>query len=133
MLAIRRSLIEHTWDQIIEGCRNYAKFCQESGSEGSSFVQTPQRFIEDASYLEEFTYQEPADPRVADTARRKEQRWERAIRDGETLNPPLHPGKLDSIEAFETRIAMQRNKSPAPASSVDLRSRIANLAERLKS
>lgn len=71
MLAVRRALLDSTFEEVLSGCENYKTYCQASGIEGSSFVQAPQRFIEDGSFLEEFTYKAAEDPRIAEQKSRE--------------------------------------------------------------
>lgn len=134
MLALRRALLDSTWEQILDGCKNYAKYCQESGSEGSSFVQAPQRFIEDGSFLEEFTHQAAVDPKVAEQKRREAERFTRAVEAGSLLG--LEPLRGECAASFETRIAMHRNSGPTDGPrgdvSSEIRDRIASLAGRMR-
>lgn len=123
MLACRRALFESTWEQIIDGCKNYKAYCQASGREGSDFVQAPQRFIEDCSFLEEFTYQaaqSKEEMQRAEIRERDNQRMAKAVEAGNRLDPPIRPWPLESVAAFETRVRMQTiNPSPRPRERKD--------------
>lgn len=134
MLALRRALMTSTWEEIIDGCKNYAKYCQESGSEGSSFVQAPQRFIEDGSFLEEFTHQAAVDPKIAEIKRKEADRFTRAIEAGSRLG--LEPVRGECAAAFETRISLHRNSGPTDGPRIpvasEIRDRIASLAGRMR-
>lgn len=142
MLACRRALFESTWEQIVNGCKNYKAYCQASGREGSDFVQAPQRFIEDGSFLEEFAYQVPADPKVTEHRAKEAERFDRARAAG--LQIGLHPMQGECAAAFETRIRMQQDRLPSrpvrvegiesgrPELSGQLTSRISSLAERMR-
>ena len=39
MLALRRALMDSSWEEIIDGCKNYKAYCQASGKEGTDYVQ----------------------------------------------------------------------------------------------
>jgi len=114
MLAIRRALFESTWEQIIDGCKNYKAYCQASGREGSDFVQAPQRFIEDGSYLETFTFKAAEDPKITEHKRKEAERRGRAVVSGRALFPPLECDPLESTAAFETRIYLAKSSPARP-------------------
>ena len=134
MLAIRRALMESTFEEILDGCEKYKAFCQQSGIEGSIYVQAPIRFIEDGCYLEDFVYVRPEKPEVIEARNKEADRWRRAREAAAKLSPPLEAYPQESIGAFETRISMQRTRGSGQATSIpsDLHGRIASLAERLK-
>jgi hypothetical protein len=120
MLALRRALFDSTWEQIIDGCKNYQKYCQAGGIEGSSFVQAPTRYIEDGSYLETFTHQAvptKEEAARAETKARSADRMARAVHAGGLLREPLAPMPGECVEAFETRIRMQAVNQPRGAGS----------------
>lgn len=104
MLALRRALFESTWQEIIDGCKNYARYCEQGGKTGSEFVQAPLRFIADGCYLEEFSFQTAQDPKKAEAARNESERLARAVAAGSLLAEPLSPLPRESVAAFETRI-----------------------------
>jgi len=104
-LKLRRALFETNWEQIMEGVRRYARYCQEAGTEGSAFVVTPARFFEDEIYLEELSFCAPQSKEEAARAERKRQeaeRMDRAIHSGNRLG--LRPVEGECASAFETRI-----------------------------
>lgn len=116
MLELRNALRSHTWEQILDGCRNYKAYCAQSGKEGSDFVQTPLRFIADGCYAETFAFQAPQTSecqarertRAADARRMAE-----AAAIGGRLVPPLTAYPHESVAAFETRIKLARpSESP---------------------
>lgn len=107
MLALRRALFDSTWEQIIDGCKNYAKFCEEGGTTGSSFVQAPLRFIEDGSYLETFTFKAAEDPKIVEHRRKEADRLGRLEREGVQYGLKRYP--LESVGAFETRIMLEKS------------------------
>lgn len=113
MLALRRALFDSSWEQIIDGCKNYAKYAQTSGIEGSSFVQAPLRFIQDGCYLETFEYKAPEDPKVIEARNKEADRWRRAREAAGKLDPALAPYPLESVAAFETRVALEATRQPS--------------------
>ena len=149
MLAIRRALMESTFEEILDGCEKYKAFCQQSGIEGSIYVQAPIRFIEDGCYLEDFVYVRPEKPEVIEARNKEADRWRRASEAAAKLSPPLEAYPGESVGAFETRVALTECRGPARrsqaesaqvahggessrTSAADLHGRIASLAERLK-
>jgi hypothetical protein len=124
MLACRRALLNATWEQVIEGVKRYATYCDQSGKTGTDFVQSPQRFIDEGSYLETFDYQVPVDPAVAQARARDAKREAEAFERGERCGLKRHP--QESIAAFETRCALVET---APKG---IQNRITSLSERLK-
>jgi hypothetical protein len=137
MLALRRALIDSTWEQIIDGCKRYKAYCQASGKEGTDYVQAPQRFIEDQSYLEQFTHQVPEDPRVIEARAKENARLQRAISAGRNLSTPLDPYPGESAASFETRIMLaaslgRSGTQPAVGVHAEVNARITRLADRMK-
>ncbi|MDR5728306.1 MAG: hypothetical protein RB191_12835 [Terriglobia bacterium] len=110
MLALRRALFDSTWEQIIDGCKNYAKYCKDSGSEGSPFVQAPLRFIQDGCFLEEFEFRQAEDPKVIDARNKEADRWRRAREAAAELSPALTPMPGECCAAFETRIRLAETR-----------------------
>lgn len=107
MLALRRALFDSTWEQIIDGCKNYKAYCQAAGKEGTEYVQAPQRFIEDQSYLESFAYQIPKtkDELARDELRAKEVAALVALA-GRADAVGLAKYDLESSGSFRTRIEL---------------------------
>lgn len=132
MLACRRALMDYTWEQIIDGCKNYKSYCQASGREGTDFVQTPQRFIEDCSFLEELTFKAPEDPKIIEARAKEADRWRRAREAAAKLSPALEAHPLESVAAFETRIAMQINGPKNSRPSAQLSAKVHELAGRMR-
>lgn len=134
MLALRRALFDSTWEQIIDGCKNYARYCEEGGKTGSDFVQAPARFIEDGSYLEQFTFAAAVDPKVAAHKAQEALRWGRASELAAHLSVPRYP--QDSLEAFESRIRLAETRPPprrvSDNAGGELSGRIADLANRMR-
>jgi hypothetical protein len=108
MLALRRALFDSTWEQIIDGCKNYQKYCQAGGIEGSAFVQAPTRYIEDGSYLETFTHQAAEDPKKVELKRLESERMQRAVERAIQTGSALRPHPQEPAAAFETRIDLER-------------------------
>jgi hypothetical protein len=126
MLALRRALMDFTWEQIINGCENYRTYCRDAGIEGTDFVQSPLRFISEGSFAEEFLYKAPEDPKVTEAKLRAANRDVRAAERGNKLG--LVRDHLESIGAFETR-CMLAETIPAPS---DVRGRISSLTDRMR-
>ena len=144
MLELRRALQTSTWERILDGCKSYKAYCDQSGKTGTDYVQTPLRFIGDGCYLEEFTYQAPqtqADKDRSQAQQRDAARLAEITRLGSTLNPPLSRYPQESIASFETRVrlvsvgirrtdeGMGHNQGPQRET---LGSAITSLARRLK-
>jgi hypothetical protein len=150
LLAVRRALIDSTWEQILSGCKAYKDYCCQAGIEGTSFVQAPLRFIQEASYLESFSHKAPEDPKVIEAKVKETERWERAHLLASRLDPILKPMQHESVASFETRIRLESTRNPSkpvgvlagrldrearPAirgSDPQLSERIADLAQRLR-
>ena len=126
MLAVRRALMDSTFEQVVNGCENYRTYCRAAGVEGTDFVQSPLRFISDGSFAEEFIYKAPEDPKVAEAKARAADRDVRARERGDRLG--LVRDHLESVGAFETRCMLEETK---PASH-DVRSRISSLTDRMR-
>lgn len=133
-LKLRRALIETNWDEIMEGVKRYAKYCQDAGTEGSSFVVAPARFFEDEIYLESLTFTPAKDPKVAAHEAQAAERWDRASRLANDLSVERYRG--DSIDTFEERIrAVQNGRLPQPSqgrTEHPLSARITDLANRMR-
>lgn len=93
----------------MEGVRRYAKYCQEAGTEGSSFVVTPARFFEDEIYLEDLKFEPPQTKEEIERGRIRaadERRYvvakEAAKRYG------LTPSPGEPVGSFETRVELAR-------------------------
>ena len=134
MLAIRRALMESTFEEILDGCEKYKAFCQQSGIEGSIYVQAPIRFIEDGCYLEDFVYVRPEKPEVIEARNKEADRWRRAREAAAKLSPPLEAYPGESAGSLETRVEMARTRGPdkPAAATADLHGRISSLAERMR-
>lgn len=112
MLALRRALINSTWDEILNGCENYKTYCTQAGIEGSTFVQNPIRFIEEGSYEEEFIYRAPKskdDIAREQIAANEGLRWAKAKAAGKSLRCPITPMLKESVGSFETRVRLLEN------------------------
>lgn len=115
MLALRRALMESTWEEILDGCKNYAKFCEEGGQTGTTFVQAPLRFIEDGSYLETFAYRaaHSKDELARSELRERDRiRMQKAIEAGARFVPALVPDHGECAAAFETRVMLATTTGP---------------------
>src|SRR6266404_755346 len=133
MLALRRALFDSTWEQIIDGCKNYREYCQAGGIEGSTFVQAPARYIEDGSYLETFTHQAAQDPKIIEAKHREAARMERAVDAARALDPALTPHPQECAAAFESRVRFAASApSLKPGRSAELDARIAALTGRMR-
>lgn len=126
MLALRRALMDSTFEQVINGCENYRTYCRAAGIEGTDFVQSPLRFISDGSFAEEFTYKAPQDPKVLESQTRAADRDVRARERGDRVG--LVRDRLESVGAFETRCMLEETK---PATH-DIRQRIGSLTDRMR-
>lgn len=134
-LKLRRALIETNWDEIMEGVKRYAKYCQDAGTEGSSFVVAPARFFEDEIYLESLKFEQPQTKEQtakAEIARKESDRMERCIADAARLGCPLRPYPQESAAAFETRVAIERDRDRTVSSGGDLGERIRGLANHMR-
>lgn len=109
MLALRRALMDSTWEEILDGCKNYARFCEEGGTTGSAFVQAPLRFIQDQSYLETFEYKaaQSKDELARSELRSRDLlRMQKAIEAGARIDSSLRPVPGECAAAFETRVML---------------------------
>jgi len=107
MLAVRSAVKEHGWEVLLNGCQRYKDFAQESGKEGTVYVQTPERFIAERSFLEDFGYEAPKSrDEIAreEVARRDSDRLREAVLRGSHFGITQRPG--ESLGAFETRIRL---------------------------
>jgi hypothetical protein len=132
MLALRRALFDSTWEQIIDGCKNYRKYCQAGGIEGSTFVQAPARYIEEGSYLETFAFQAAEDPKKAESRRVEGEHMQRAVERAVQAGSALRPYPQESAAAFETRIRMEATRQPSVRPREELDGRIRDLANHLR-
>lgn len=115
----------------MDGCRNYAEYCRDSGTEGSAFVLSPLRFIQDGCYLETLIYAAPEDPKVIELRRKEASRWECAR--GTSAELGLAADPRESLASLESRIAFARTRGPEkPSTDPEVRRRIADLAGRLR-
>jgi hypothetical protein len=110
MLSVRRALNETSWERIMEGVRGYAQYARESGKEGSEFIVAPKTFFDDAIYLEQLTYKVPENPQKIEARAKEQERMDRAVRAGSTLEPALFPMPGESAAAFETRIMLAQQR-----------------------
>ena len=107
MLAVRSAVNEHGWEVLLNGCQRYKDFAQASGREGTAFIQTPERFIAERSFLEDFGYEAPKtrEQIASEAASRADgERLQRAQANGARLGLSLRP--LESVGSFETRIRL---------------------------
>lgn len=109
-LPVRRALLETSWDSIMEGVRRYAKYCKDSGKEGSDYVTGPENFFKDEIYLEELEFHAAEDPKITRAAAVAVERMDRAVADGKRLFLAPHPN--EPVAAFETRIMLEKQKPP---------------------
>lgn len=140
MLAVRRALMDHTWETIIDGCQRYKAYAKASGREGTEFVLKPQKFIEDGCFLEEYAYKAPQDPKIIEARQQEQARWDIARSAARDLPEALTPYPLESIGSFETRIEIARTRtrsdervvSPIQSDDRSVSNRIADLTQRLR-
>jgi hypothetical protein len=126
MLAVRRALMDSTFEQVLHGCENYRTYCRSAGIEGTDFVQSPLRFISDGSFAEEFLYKAPEVPKITEARAKAADRDVRAAERGNKLG--LVRDHLESVGAFETRCMLEETK-PTPH---DVQRRISSLTERMR-
>lgn len=147
MLALRSALQQSTWKEITDGCQRYKVYLQKSGKEGTEFVQSPLRFIQDGCYLEQFEHKEPQSPKEAlraEIAAARDARLDKARQGARAASVPYGP--LDSAEAIETRIrsanldpeirpatdGIGAGQGPGAGLAVGLAGRVSSLAGRLR-
>jgi len=134
MLSIRSALLTHTWEQILDAIKAYKAYCQQSGKEGSEFVQKPKAWFDQGGYTEVWEYRAPVNPEDAERTRRRAARDARATEAG--LKFGLDRDPRESIEAFETRIRLAEASPTRPLSAEsqhrEFRRRLAALTEGLK-
>jgi hypothetical protein len=57
--AVPRRITEGaTWERILAGTRNYARFCEREGKVGSAYVKQAQTFYGPSAYFDEWAEQE---------------------------------------------------------------------------
>lgn len=137
MMAVRRALNATHWETIMEGVKGYARYCEQSGKVGSEFVKTPQAFFDEGIYLEELSFQEPEDPRIAD--KRVRDAAIRSDTERKALALGLQLDRNESTAALKTRISLTESRGNSGERRVDgsnganpLSGRIADLANRLR-
>lgn len=135
LLAVRRALQQVTWDELIEGVKRYANYCQLSGQEGGPYVLSPQSFFEQAIYLESLSFEAPKTKeeqeraRLAGLASEHMQRTvECAIQAGSALRPHTH----ESATAYEHRLRIEQDDQRSVRRGDALGENIRNLASRLR-
>lgn len=134
-LKLRRALIETNWDEIMEGVKRYAKYCQDAGTEGSSFVVAPARFFEDEIYLESLKFEQPQTKEQtakAEIARKESDRMERCIADAARLGCPLRPYPHESATAYEHRLRTEQDNQRSVRRGDALGENIRNLTDRMR-
>ena len=109
MLAVRRALQTHTWEQIIDGVKAYKNYCDQSGRTASEFVLKPQTFFEEGIYAEQLSYQAPVDPKEAERQRQAASRMLALDERGAELGLKRYTG--ESAAAFETRIKLESTRN----------------------
>lgn len=124
--------MESNWETCIEGVKRYAKYCQEAGIEGSSFVITPARFFEDEIYLESLQFSQAQDPKKIDAQKKENQRWTEAHLLASRLTPVLEPMQHESVGAFETRVRSAKDAGPALADRGRLEAGVRNIASHFR-
>lgn len=131
--AINARLTEgHTRQEILEGAKRYAAFIRAQGKERTEFVQQAATFVgTNKAFLESWDLPAaPQDPRIAELNARKAERTAKADAAGAELGLTRH--QLESVEAFETRIAQERIKPKGPLSTRDLGAAVRDTAAKLR-
>jgi hypothetical protein len=133
MLSVRKALMATTWERIMEGVRGYAEYARISGKEGTEFILSPKSFFDDCVYLEQLTYKVPEDPKKIEARAKEQERMDRAVRAGSTLEPALFPMPGESAAAFETRIMLASQSGRRVSGDVSrVTASISTLAQRLR-
>ena len=110
-LAVRRALLESSWESIMEGVKRYAMYAKASGKEGSDFIATPENFFKDEIYLEELAYEAPKSKKDLEQLERRrgeDERLHRANDEAMALGLRQHLG--EPVAAYETRIMLEKQK-----------------------
>lgn len=131
-LKVRRALFESSWESLIEGVKRYARYCQEAGIEGSAFVVAPARFFEDEIYLEDLSFCAAEDPKKVDVRRLESERMQRAVDSAVQAGSTSRPYPQECAAAFETRLAIERNRNGSVSSGGALGERVRDLASHLR-
>ena len=130
MLAVRRALLTHTWEQITDAIKAYKAYCQQSGKEGSELVLKPKSWFEQGGYAEEWRYQVKQDPVAIEKARQSDALDRRADEAGARVGLTRHA--LESRAAFETRVRMaEMHNASQPASTPVRQLNVQSLVARL--
>lgn len=135
LLAVRRALMDSTWEQIIDGCKNYKTYCQKSGKEGTDYVQAPLRFIADGCYLESLTFEAPKTKEEQERAkidRLASEHMQRAIECAVQAGSALRPHTHESATAYEHRLRTEQDDQRSVRRGDALGENIRNLANRLR-
>lgn len=135
MLALRSALQQSTWEQIIDGCKRYKRYCEQSGKEGTDFVQNPLRFIADGCYAEAFEYKAPETKEQKERrelAERDRERINKTLEVGRRLIPPVLPLPGDTAASYETRVRMAADNHKDSGKPASLNRGMAELVNQLR-